>query len=313
MVGYSRPAGPVVRLLCLYPKRSWVKPMTDGSSKHLALFFAAFTPALFFLLALPQSVVPARAITWELAWGDEFDSQTHSGIDPDKWTAEIGGTGWGNNELQFYTDRPANVSVNDKGRLVITALKENLGQKYKCWYGRCRYSSARLITKNKLEQKYGRIEARIKIPYGQGIWPAFWMLGNDIDSAGWPACGEIDIMENIGREPSIVHGTIHGPGYSGANGIGAACKLKSDGRFADDFHVFAVEWGPGEIRWYVDGEMYQRRTPADLPKDAKWVFDHPFFIILNVAVGGNWPGRPDRSTRFPQKMEVDYVRVYSSG
>lgn len=282
--------------------------MTKHRSKH------RITPSLPLLLLLfllaPGFPSSGGAQTWSLVWSDEFDSQVRSSIDLSNWTAEIGGSGWGNNELQFYTDHSRNVFINGKGRLVIKARKRKAGQKLKCWYGKCRYTSARLITKNKFEQQYGRIEARIKIPSGQGIWPAFWMLGNDIDSVGWPDCGEIDIMENIGREPSIVHGTIHGPGYSGANGIGAAYSLKDGERFSDKFHTFAVEWEPGEIRWYVDGEMYQRRTPADLPKDARWVFDHPFFIILNVAVGGNWPGEPDRTTRFPQKMEVDYVRVY---
>ena len=141
------------------------------------------------------------------------------------------------------------------------------------------------------------------------IWPAFWMLGNNIQTAGWPTCGEIDIMENIGREPAIVHGTIHGPGYSGADGIGSQYGLTT-GAFSDAFHVFAVEWEPNQIRWYVDGNLYQTRTPADLPAGTQWVFDHPFFIILNEAVGGYWPGDPDATTVFPQKMTVDYVRVY---
>ena len=149
----------------------------------------------------------------------------------------------------------------------------------------------------------------MKIPYGQGIWPAFWMLGADIGGAGWPACGEIDIMENIGREPRVVHGTIHGPGYSGAGGVGAPYALAS-GAFSEAFHVFAVEWEPKRIRWYVDGRLYQTRTPADLPAGSAWVFEHPFFILLSLAVGGRWPGDPDATTAFPQKMYVDYVRVW---
>jgi beta-glucanase (GH16 family) len=247
---------------------------------------------------------------WNLVWSDEFNEPLGSEVDLTKWTAETGGSGWGNNELQYYTTTTQNAFMDGKGSLVITALKQKLKRKYKCWYGRCKYSSARLITKNKFEQAYGRIEARIKIPYGQGIWPAFWMLGNNIATAGWPACGEIDVMENIGREPSTVHGTIHGPGYSGGAGIGAAFNLSSGERFADGYHIFAVEWEPNEIRWYVDGSLYQTRTPKDLPAGSNWVFDHPFFIILNVAVGGNWPGKPDSTTVFPQMMLVDYVRVY---
>jgi len=136
------------------------------------------------------------------------------------------------------------------------------------------------------------------------------MLGDNIGTAGWPTCGEIDIMENIGREPSIVHGTVHGPGYSGGGGITAAYTLPNSRKFSDDFHTFAVEWEPNVMRFYVDGLLYKTRTPADLPAGAPWVFDHPFFIILNVAVGGGFPGNPDATTVFPQQMQVDYVRVY---
>src|SRR6185295_12134975 len=152
------------------------------------------------------------------------------------------------------------------------------------------HTSARLKTQGKFEQAYGRFEARLKVPRGQGLWPAFWMLGNDIGTAGWPRCGEIDVMENIGREPATVHGTIHGPGYSGAGGIGAAFILPGGAPVADDFHVFAVEWEATAIRWYVDGTLYQTRTPTDLPAGQRWAFDHPFFMVLNVAVGGGWPG-----------------------
>jgi beta-glucanase (GH16 family) len=172
------------------------------------------------------------------------------------------------------------------------------------------YTSARLKTQGTFAQTAGRFEARIRIPRGQGLWPAFWMLGQDITSVGWPACGEIDIMENIGREPSIVHGTLHGPGYSGGQGIGAAFTHPAGGPFADDFHVYAIEWEAEAIRWSVDGTVYQTRTPADVPRGARWVFDHPFFVLLNVAVGGNWPGSPDTSTQFPQEMIVDWVRIF---
>ena len=263
--------------------------------------------AAVLLLAL---AAPLRAQTWTLAWSDEFNGPANSGIDTSKWTAETGGGGWGNQELQFYTNTTQNAYMDGSGSLVIKAIKELLPRKTaRCWYGQCQYTSARLITKNKFTQAYGRFEARLKVPYGQGIWPAFWMLGSNIDTAGWPTCGEIDIMENIGREPSIVHGTLHGPGYSGASGIGAPYALTT-GAFSDAFHVFAVEWEPNIVRWYVDGQLYQTRTPADLPSGSQWVFDHPFFMILNVAVGGQWPGSPDATTVFPQTMQVDYVRVY---
>jgi len=243
---------------------------------------------------------------WNLAWSDEFDGPTGSRVDPSKWSFDIGGGGWGNNELQTYTNRAANAELQG-GALAIRAIKEvytgpdNITRNY---------TSARLLTRNKFTQTYGRFEARIKIPSGQGIWPAFWMLGNDIKTAGWPKCGEIDIMESIGREPSMVYGTIHGPGYSGANGVTASYALPASQKFSDDYHTFAVEWEPNVIRFYVDGQLYKTRTPADLPAGKAWVFNHPFFLILNVAVGGNFPGSPDATTSFPQLMKVDYVRVY---
>ena len=247
--------------------------------------------------------------TWTLVWSDEFNGAAGTPVDGTKWVFDTGGGGWGNNELEYYTNSTNNCSTDGAGNLVITAINETLPRRNRCWYGQCQYTSARIKTKAKFEQAYGRFEARIKIPYGQGLWPAFWMLGNDIDRNRWPNCGEIDVMENIGREPAIVHGTMHGPGYSGANGIGAAYTLPS-GAFSDDFHVFAIEWAPNVIRWYVDGNLYQTRTPADLPAGTRWVFDHPFFMLLNVAVGGYWPGNPDATTVFPQRMYVDYVRVY---
>jgi beta-glucanase (GH16 family) len=199
-----------------------------------------------------------------------------------------------------------NAALDGEGNLAIVAREEHLGNA--CHYGLCDYTSARLISRDKVEFTYGRVEARIRIPRGQGIWPAFWMLGSDINQVGWPNSGEIDILENIGREPQIVHGTVHGPGYSGADGIGGAYEIDSD--FADDFHVYAIDWDPNAIRWYVDGNHYFTLTPNDLNGD-EWVFDHDFFLLLNVAVGGNWPGMPDATTEFPQTMLVDYVRVYT--
>jgi beta-glucanase (GH16 family) len=249
---------------------------------------------------------PDPRLTWRLVWSDEFSGPNGSGVDSTKWSFDVGGSGWGNNELETYTSRNVNAHLDD-GSLVIKALKETFTGPDKIARN---YTSARLLTKNSFSQVYGRFEARIKIPYGQGIWPAFWMLGNNINAAHWPNCGEIDIMENIGREPSTVHGTLHGPGYSGGSGIGAADMLTGGKKFSDDFHTFAIEWEPNVIRFYVDGILYQTRTPADLPAGASWVFDHPFFIILNVAVGGGWPGNPDVTTPFPQQMLVDYIRVY---
>lgn len=271
-----------------------------GSLRTLA--FAAVS-----LLALPAA---SRAQGWRLVWADEFEGARGGAVDARKWTEETGGAGWGNRELQFYTAGAKNAHLDGRGSLVIRAAAESLPESFKCWYGPCRYTSARLITKGKFSQTYGRYEARLRVPSGQGLWPAFWLLGADIASAGWPACGEIDVMENIGREPPTVHGTVHGPGYSGANGLGASYELPAGRRFADDFHTFAVEWEPNVIRWYADGRHYHTLTPDRLPAGSKWVFDHPFFILLNVAVGGQWPGDPDATTVFPQTMTVDYVRVY---
>jgi beta-glucanase (GH16 family) len=264
-------------------------------------------PAFFALFALAACVVVAP--TPAPIWRDEFDGPAGASFDRAKWVADTGGHGFGNQERQFYTTRAENVALDGDGHLVITARAELPSSTYECWYGRCGYTSTRLKTKGLFVQAYGRFEARIRVPRGQGLWPAFWMLGTDIDSVGWPQCGEIDIMEHIGREPTIAHGTLHGPGYSGAGGIGRADTLAL-GRYADDFHVFAVSWRPSEIRWFVDGRQYHRMTPADLPQGARWVFDHPFFLLLNVAVGGGWPGDPDASTTFPQQMVVDYVRAY---
>ena len=292
--------------------RGAIKQVQDVSAiRFLAAvrFLLPITVFLIFIVATnARPIAYPNAQTWTLIWSDEFNGAEGSPVDGAKWAFEIGGNGWGNNELEYYTSSTRNASMDGNGNLVITAINETLPKKPRCWYGRCQYSSARLKTVGKF-QAYGRFEARIKVPYGQGIWPAFWMLGNNIKKAGWPNCGEIDIMENIGREPAAVHGTIHGPGYSGANGIGAAYDLPTRA-FADEFHVFAIEWEPGAIRWYVDGNLYQTRTPADLPAGAAWVFDHRFFMLLNVAVGGNWPGNPDATTVFPQRMYVDYVRVY---
>ena len=266
-----------------------------------------------FVLAIVLGISAAAAQTatsarpgWNLTWSDEFNAPDDSPIDSSKWVVESGGNGWGNQELEYYTARPEN-AFQQGGNLVIKVLQE----KYTGPDGVTRdYTSARLKTLGKFSQKYGRFEARIKIPYGQGIWPAFWMMGDDIGKVGWPKCGEIDVMENIGKEPALVHGTIHGPGYSGDKGPSAPFAVPDQSRFADDFHIYAVEWEPRAIHFYVDDHLYATRTPRDIPKSAKWVYKHPFFLLLNVAVGGSWPGNPDASSQFPQTMLVDYVRVY---
>ena len=239
---------------------------------------------------------------WSLVWSDEFSQANGSSPDATKWAYDIGAGGWGNNELQHYTSRTNNARI-ENSNLVIEARQEN--------YSGSGYTSARLKTQNKTSWTYGRIEARIKIPRGQGIWPAFWMLGTNIPSAGWPACGEIDILENVGREPTVVHGTVHGPGYSAGASVGGAYSLWNNVAFADDFHVYAVEWTTNRIKWFVDGSQFFSVNPASLPGGATWVFTQPQFLLLNLAVGGNWPGNPDGTTTFPQRMVVDYVRVYA--
>jgi beta-glucanase (GH16 family) len=278
-----------------------------GTKAIVVALLSALAAAIIGLLSTAcPTTYAANPAVWSLVWSEEFNGPNGSPVDSSKWSFDIGGNGWGNNELETYTSRPANAAL-EGGTLVVTTLKETFTGPD----GITRdYTSARLLTKTKFTQKYGRFEARLKLPYGQGLWPAFWLLGDNIDTAHWPTCGEIDVMENIGKEPSIVHGTFHGPGYSGGGGITATYALPNGQKFSDAFHTFAVEWEPNVMRFYVDGLLYKTRTPADLPAGTAWVFDHPFFIILNVAVGGGFPGNPDTSTVFPQRMLVDYVRVY---
>jgi len=256
----------------------------------------------------PPPLPPASG--WNLVWSDEFSGANGSAPDSTKWTYDIGGEGWGNQELETYTSRPQNVQIQN-GNLVITALQET----YTGPDGVTRnYTSARLKTQGVFAQAYGRFEARIRIPKGQGMWPAFWTLGEDINTNGWPKCGEIDIMENIGREPGINHGSLHGPSsVAPTSNLSGTIVLPSGQSLGDDFHVYAVEWEPGVVRFYFDAENYATFTQSQWPAGGQWVFDHPFFIILNVAVGGDWPGNPDATTQFPQQMLVDYVRVYKKG
>ena len=253
---------------------------------------------------------------WVLVWSDEFNDPAGTPPNPNIWTHEIGdGTmygipGWGNGEFQFYTDDPANASTDGQGNLVISLQPTDPNNAPLCWYGPCEYTSARLVTAQKQAFKYGRIEARIKVPDGPaGLWPAFWMLGTNIGEVGWPQSGEIDIMEYVSRFPNEVFGTIHGPGYSGGAGFGNTYAFTTT--VASDYHTFAVEWGPDEIHWYVDGINYHNATPADVAPN-EWVFNHPFFLILNMAIGGNFGGDIDPSMPFPQELKVDYIRVYGA-
>lgn len=264
--------------------------------------------ALSAVLAASAAIGPAQAEPPDVAaaavtFSDSFDGPAGAAVDSSKWQIETGDN-VNNHERQYYTSGNKNAALDGQGHLVITARRENPAN-YQCWYGTCQYTSARLNTAGKFTAQYGHVEARLKVPRGQGMWPAFWMLGTPVN---WPDSGEIDIMENVGFEPSTVHGTIHGPGYSGSGGIGAAYSLPNGQAFADAFHTFAIDWAPDSITWSVDGNVYQRRTPADLG-GRTWVFNKPYFLILNLAVGGYWPGDPDGSTVFPQQLVVDHVSV----
>jgi beta-glucanase (GH16 family) len=241
---------------------------------------------------------------WKLVWQDEFAGAAGQAPDPANWGYDVGtGTGgWGNGEQEYY--RPDNAALDGAGHLAITAKQEEFQGSH--------YTSARLLTQGKHEFTRGRFEARIKLPKGQGIWPAFWLLGANIDTVGWPACGELDVMEERGQDPSTVLGSMHGPGYSGAGAVSDAFHLPGAVGFDGDFHVFAIEWDAQYVAWEVDGVTYEVATPTSLPAGTAWVFDHPMFLILNLAVGGNFLGLPDATTVFPQTMLVDYVRVYEA-
>ncbi len=235
---------------------------------------------------------------YELVWSDEFN-WFGSGLDTNKWRYDLGKgiNGWGNGELQSYTDNPDNVAVDGFGNLVINALKISDGV----------YSSGRIKTQGLFSHEQGRIEARIKTPAGQGIWPAFWMLGENINQVGWPQCGEIDIMEQKGQTPFITYGSLHGPGYSAGSAITNSYRLET-GRFDDDFFIYAVEWGDDYIDFFLNETLYKSVSKVEVP--GEWVYNQPFFIILNIAVGGSFVGLPDDNTPFPASMYIDYVRVF---
>lgn len=270
-------------------------------NNHRVIFLVI--PLLLLFVQSCDNPLDPEVPKWELVWQDEFEGIANQRPDSTKWTYDIGNgdNGWGNQELQYYTNRPENVSLNGQGSLVITARRES--------FGGMPFTSARIKTQGLFEQAYGRFEAKIKLPYGPGIWPAFWLLGSDIQTVSWPACGEIDIMEAKGQQPNMIFGTVHGPNYSGGNSISKSFGFEKN-RFDTDYHLFAVEWGKDYLRFYVDDVLYQEIKPKDLP--GKWVFNKPFFIILNVAVGGNYVGFPISQTPFPQKMFIDYVRVYKA-
>ncbi len=271
---------------------------TTDKIKKLCIPFFVIALALFSGGCEQDDEQKLEARNWQETWSDDFNGSAGQLPDATKWTFDIGtgDGGWGNAELQSYTNSPQNVSLDGNGNLVITAIRDGN-----------RFTSARIKTQGLFAQKYGRFEARLKTPYGPGLWPAFWMLGENIETVGWPQCGEIDIMELRGQEPNVIHGTIHGPGYSGGNPITKKYGL-ADGRFDTDFHVYAVEWYEDRIDFFVDDYLYHRIESKDVP--GEWVYNEPFFILMNVAVGGNYVGFPTAGTPFPQRMTIDYVKVY---
>lgn len=282
-----------------------VKLRPVGRSANLLILLSLMGGACVPAAPAPTAVPAPTATTimppagWQLLWHDEFDG---AAVETANWTYDLGtGTGgWGNGEAQEYTSRPENVRL-ENGLLIIEARKEQNDK------GGVTFTSARLKTQGLQTFQYGRIEARLKVPVGAGTWPAFWMLGENITTVGWPDCGEIDIMEYVGREPDLIMGTLHGPGYSGAAGLSKWNRQTYN--IADDFHVYAIEWETDEIRWYYDGVQYHTVTRADVG-ERKWAFDQPFFIILNLALGGTLGGLIHPKTAFPVQLNVDYVRVY---
>ena len=251
---------------------------------------------------------------WELVWSDEFAGDSGSSVDTTKWRpdtadgCQLGICGWGNQEKQFYTASPDNIALDGRGHLTITARVAPAGRT--CYYGPCRYTSGKITTRGKFHAAPGRVEARIRLPTGQGLWPAFWMLGSGWPSTPWPACGELDIMEHKGSQPTITSSAIHGPGYSGATPF-AHAWISAQGPYFENFHVFGVEWDRGEIRFFVDSTLHYRVRRIDVENHGGWVFDQPFFPILNLAVGGHFDGDPQSDAILPASMLIDYVRIYA--
>jgi len=248
----------------------------------------------------------------ELIWTQDFSEPAGTAPDAGFWTFDIGDgsasgiPGWGNQEREWYLESQAR--TNGKGHLVITAEKLPTDNEFEAYYGApAEWSSAKMHTAGKVSVRYGRIEARVRVPKGAGTWPAFWMLGTDLEEVTWPQCGEIDILEVRGRDPHTLVGTIHGPGYFGDNGSGTEIAVEAN--LSEGFHTFAVEWLPGSISWFIDDRHYQTKTPADVAPN-EWVFEHDFYIVMNLAMGGGFTGEIDPALERAE-MAVDHVRVYS--
>ena len=256
---------------------------------------------------------PPPPPTWVQLWSDEFEGQAGSSVDTTKWHFDLGDgcpgvCGWGNNEREYYRSDTANIRLNGSGQLLIVARVAT--DSIPCYYGpRCGYTSAKITTNAKMFADQGRIEARIKLPAGQGLWPAFWTLGKNIGTVGWPTCGEMDIMENHGSDPTSMSSAVHGPGYSGNTPFVHIRRFASGG--VTDFHVYAVEWDSTSIRFFVDDTLHYLVARGVVEQHGRWVFDQQFFVILNLAVGGNFDGNPQSDAIFPATILIDYVRVYA--
>ena len=262
-------------------------------------------------LSTPSTVTRSA---WTQVWSDEFNGPAGARVDSLKWSydtadgCQVGICGWGNDEKEYYTSAPENVALNGRGQLAISVRTAPAGMS--CHYGPCRYTSARIKTKGKMNAQPGRVEARIKLPAGQGLWAGFWMLGSNYPATSWPQCGELDVMENHGSNPRETSSAIHGPGYFGKTPFAQGYTLPA-GSFSDDFHTFAVEWDSLRVRFYVDDRRHYTIARADVERSGAWVFNQPFFILLNLAIGGTFDGDPQSDAILPATMLIDYVRVYT--
>jgi beta-glucanase (GH16 family) len=301
---------PNTQLLKLPLKRLlWVKAMWVGIIACIVFYPLTSCGSLD---GASNTTTGHQSSSWQLVWSDEFEGPKGTSPDAKKWQPDVGNgiDGWGNKELEYHTDNQ-NDYLDGQGNLVLEARKENSAN-YQCWYGPCKYTSARLSTNSHFSFTYGRLEARIKVPHGQGVWSGFWLLGDNCDAVGWPTCGEIDIMENISQEPNIIHGSVHGPGTLSGQGYFSGSYTLPKGTFADDFHIFTIEWDANHMAFSVDGNNYATLNKTDLINQRNWVYDHPFDIILHLPIGGLWPGQPSSTTAFPQRLYVSYIRLYKN-
>ena len=270
------------------------------------------TPATVPPTTTPPPPTPPAA-TWTLIWSDEFEGAAGTRVDAAKWTHDLGdgcasgNCGWGNTEKEYYTDAPENVSLDGDGHLRTVARQAPAG--LTCYYGACRYTSGKITTRGKMSAALGRVEARIRLPVGQGLWPAFWMLGSGFPTVSWPACGELDIMEFKGSTPGAMSSAVHGPGYSG-NTPFAHVHSVPGGNFSSDFHTYGVEWDAEAVRFSVDGTQHYSVAREDLLQRGNSILGQPYFVILNLAVGGHFDGDPQSDAILPATMLVDWVRVY---